>query len=90
MAGKQVQILGVSLDLAAASAQALDTLQSVQDDPEASPATKVAAARAVLAVALDVQKSADLRPQSASEIDMGTLDALIDQQRQQMTPETQQ
>lgn len=90
MTGKQVQILGVSLDLAAASAQALDTLQSVQDDPEASPATKVAAARAVLAVALDVQKSADSRPQSASEIDLGDLDRLIDQQRQITTAETKQ
>ena len=85
-----MKILGVSLDLAAASAQALDTLQSVQDDPEASAATKVAAARAVLAVALDVQKSADMRPQSANEIDLGDLDRLIDQQRQQMTPETKQ
>ena len=90
MAGKQVRILGVQVDLASASAQALETLQAVQDDPEASAATKVAAARAVLSVALDVQRSMEAAPPSASEIDLGDLDRLIDQQRQQIAPETKQ
>ena len=90
MGTKTVQILGESHDLGAATSQALDTLQQVQDDPEASPSVKVAAARAVLSVALDLQKTLDAAPQTASEIDIGDLDALIAQQRSLHSPDNQQ
>ena len=90
MANKTVQILGEAHDLGAATAQALDTLQQVQSDPDASPSVRVAAARAVLTVALDLQKTIEAAPKTASEIDISDLDALIAQQRSLHSPDSQQ
>jgi len=74
------ELVKVSGELASAADEAVRTLRSIQGDEDVSPSVRVAAARAIIATALDVQKEAD-RNVTANELDLSDLDQLIANQR---------
>lgn len=82
------ELVKVSSELASAADEAVRTLRTIQGDEDVSPSVRVAAARAIIATALDVQKETE-RNQTANELDLSDLDQLIANQRSKLT-ETEQ
>ena len=67
---------------------AVRVLREIQSDQDASPSVRVQAARALISTGLEVQREAD-RVVTANELDLGELDQLIANQREQLA-ETKQ
>lgn len=73
----------VSSELASGCEEAVRVLREIQRDQEASPSVRVQAARALISTGLEVQREAD-RVVTANELDIGDLDQLIANQREQL------
>lgn len=82
------ELVKVSSELASGCEEAVRVLREIQTDQEASPSVRVQAARALISTGLEVQREAD-RVVTANELDLGELDQLIANQREQLA-ETKQ
>lgn len=76
-------LVKVSSELASGCEEAVRVLREIQRDQEASPSVRVQAARALISTGLEVQREAD-RVVTANELDIGDLDQLIANQREQL------
>ena len=82
-------LVKVSSELASGCEEAVRVLREIQRDQEASPSVRVQAARALISTGLEVQREAERRVVTANELDIGDLEQLIANQRQQLE-QTQQ
>lgn len=77
------ELVKVSSELAQGCEEAVRVLREIQRDQDASPSVRVQAARALISTGLEVQREAD-RVVTANELDLGDLDQLIANQREQL------
>ena len=77
------ELVKVSPELGKAADEAVRTLRAIQADEDVSPSVRVAAARAIISTALEVQREAE-RSVTANELDLTDLDQLIANQRSQL------
>ena len=77
------ELVKVSPELGKAADEAVCVLRSIQADADVSPSVRVAAARAIISTALEVQREAE-RSVTANELDLTDLDQLIANQRSQL------
>ena len=73
----------VSPELGKAADEAVCVLRAIQSDEDVSPSVRVAAARAIISTALEVQREAE-RSVTANELEIADLDQLIANQRSQL------